>query len=326
MDKYQVYLYVVGIAFSFVAIWLAFFFKLNLVPQYVPALINGITASLSVIVGFCGTIIGIMFRDVKEDDHKTRNFYVLAMGVLLLPTSLLFSTYYYLTLGESWFEMSVRTGLSGLISAFFVFITIVLYTVRRFDAATKKQSEKAEPVKAETDKPKAVESKPIPKETGKNDEEKKTLRTIYKNLRDDNWQRGQGIWIANSILITGSLFVVFQSGFESPLTYLVALMLVAIADFLHLTTDMVTAITYKQMEKIGHEVGLDEVKKNYELDIKNKPWYPFRKGASYVLFSFLIAGYLFLWLNDLGLSVSMFFIILILNLVAIFYYMYFFKK
>jgi hypothetical protein len=157
------------------------------------------------------------------------------------------------------------------------------------------------------------------------DERKEALKTMYKNLHDDNWQRGQGVWVANSILITGSLFVVFQSEFVGALTYLVALMLVGVADFLHVTTEMVTVITYKQMEKIGHEIGLDKVKENYESDIRKNWWYPFRKVVSYVLFSFLIAGYLFLWLNDLGLSVSMFITILFLNWSGIFYYLYFKK-
>lgn len=177
----------------------------------------------------------------------------------------------------------------------------------------------------DVEKEEKANTEKVPKEPEKDEERKKALRMMYKNLRDDNWQRGQGIWIANSILITGSLFVIFQSESVSALTYLVALMLVGIANFLHLTTDVVTAITYKQMEKIGNEIGLEQVKKNYEVDIKNKWWYPFRKGASYVLFSFLIAGYLFLWLNDLGLSVSMFFIILFFNLASIFYYVYFYK-
>ena len=45
-------------------------------------------------------------------------------------------------------------------------------------------------------------------------EERENLIIEYKHMHDDNWQRGHGIWLVNSILITGSLIVAFQSVIE----------------------------------------------------------------------------------------------------------------
>lgn len=280
-----------------------------------PTIINGITASTSIIIGFTGAIIGILFQLFK-DDEGTKIILLFSGFYELVPLFALFAVYQFLIMGYT--ELTLKTALLAFALSLADIAIVLLGSFYRL-ARKENKSPTPPPMK----QPPTQEAKKG--EDEKKKEETKALKTMYKILHYDNWQRGQGIWIANSILITGSLLVVFQSQFESVQKYLVSLMLVIVANFLHLTTDVVTTITYKQMEKIGHEIGLADIKKNYELEIKNKWWYPFRKGASYVLFSFLIASYLFLWFNDLGLSVTIFVAVLSLNLVAVFYYVYFKK-
>ena len=132
-------------------------------------------------------------------------------------------------------------------------------------------------------------------------EERENLIIEYKHLHDENWQRGQGIWIVNSILITGSLIVAFQptlTGFPTPV---VSLMLVIIATVLHATGDKVTAITYERMEEIRKNLGMTESSIMYKSKIKGKWWYILRLSASYMLFTFLMGVYLFLLFNSLYL-------------------------
>ena len=66
-------------------------------------------------------------------------------------------------------------------------------------------------------------------------EERENLIVEYKHMHDDNWQRGHGIWLVNSILVTGSLIVSFQSVTEKSLSYVVALVLVMVALIIQIT-------------------------------------------------------------------------------------------
>ena len=140
-------------------------------------------------------------------------------------------------------------------------------------------------------------------------EKKKALRIVYQNFHHENWQRGQNIWVVNSILITGSLIVAFQPTLEKLLTPAVSLMLVIIAAILHATGDKFTAITYKEMEKIGALIGIVEPKEMYESEIKGKWWCVLRRSTPYLLFAFLIATYLFLMSGIPLISVTLFLII-----------------
>jgi cbb3-type cytochrome oxidase subunit 3 len=61
-------------------------------------LVNGITALTSVIVGFSGAVIGIMFREANEKrDNEARMFLFKAIILWIIPFVMLWTTYYFLT-------------------------------------------------------------------------------------------------------------------------------------------------------------------------------------------------------------------------------------
>jgi hypothetical protein len=146
-------------------------------------------------------------------------------------------------------------------------------------------------------------------------ERKKMLQVVYQNFHDENWERGQNIWVVNSILVTGSLIVAFQSLHETFLAPFVSLMLVIIAAILHATGGKITEITYKRMKKIESELGIVDPAEMYNSEMKGKWWCILRRSTPYLLFDFLIATYLFLISDIPLLSVTVFLIIFNITIV-----------
>ena len=136
-------------------------------------------------------------------------------------------------------------------------------------------------------------------------EERENLIIEYKHMHDDNWQRGHGIWLVNSILVTGSLIVAFQSIIGISWSYIVALVLVTVAFIIQITAGRVTAVTYKKMEEIRKKLGMTETSKMYKSEIEGKWWYFLRTKVAYALFFFLMAVYVFLlFTNGLEITIS----------------------
>lgn len=143
------------------------------------------------------------------------------------------------------------------------------------------------------------------------DVERNNLEIVYKHYHNENWERGQGVWLVNSILITGSLIVGFQSfqlgAFEFP-TALVSLVLIIIANFNQVTSDRVTSITYDTMQKIEEKLEISKLeelapRRMYESKIRKSKWYPVRSITPYFLYDFLIGCYLFVLFNKLSSSI-----------------------
>ena len=136
-------------AVTVVAIVWAALFNVRISPETIPILINGITSSTSVIIGFSGTIIGIMLREIDKSDRKTRVFYMLIIALLALPLTMLWSTYVFLAM--NWLETAIRYSLSGLILALYIFIAIIIYSVNSLKAeidkvlAKEQKTKKAKP-------------------------------------------------------------------------------------------------------------------------------------------------------------------------------------
>lgn len=141
-----------------------------------------------------------------------------------------------------------------------------------------------------------------------NDRERQVLILEYETLHKENWERGQNVWLVNSILITGSLIVSFQSAFEGSLPYLTSLFLVIMAFMTQATSDKVTAITYKKMERIREILGMTEPTTIYYCEIRWKWWYLIRRNVPYLLYLVLACVYLFLLLNDRYISIDVFMI------------------
>jgi cytochrome bd-type quinol oxidase subunit 2 len=126
MGKFQISIYAISITVFVAAIWTCIFLTIKVNDQVIPTLVNGITSSISVVVGFCGVIIAIMFREI--DDIKAKKFLFVAIILLLIPLTMLWSTYSFLTMNMS--ELAIRWSLSALISALYIFIAVVIYIVR----------------------------------------------------------------------------------------------------------------------------------------------------------------------------------------------------
>ena len=131
-------------------------------------------------------------------------------------------------------------------------------------------------------------------------EERENLIIEYRHLHDDILQRGHGVWLANSILVIGSLIVAFQSVAEKSLACIVALALVIVAAIIQVTAGKVTSITCRKMEQIRERLGMTETTEMFQSEIRGKLWYTLRNKTPYVLFLFLVIVYIFLLLNDFG--------------------------
>jgi hypothetical protein len=136
MNRFTAYFYAITVVVVASLIWVMFFVNVTIDPQAIPTLVNGITSSTSVIVGFCGVTIGMMFREVDKENHKAKTFYFGATFLLLIPLSMLWTTYTYLTTNLS--QLAVRNGLGGLIMALYIFISVIIYSVKSLSVETPK--------------------------------------------------------------------------------------------------------------------------------------------------------------------------------------------
>lgn len=62
MDKFRASYIGISIAVFVATLWAAILLNVGIDEQAVPTLVNGITSSMSIVVGFCGAIVGIMFQ------------------------------------------------------------------------------------------------------------------------------------------------------------------------------------------------------------------------------------------------------------------------
>jgi len=140
MNTFRLAIYTLTIVVFAAVVWACIFLNVNVNDQSIFTLVNGITASTSVIVGFSGTIIGIMFREANEkQDNEARMFFFKAIAALMIPLTMLWTTYAMLAIGGVWTPMAVRWGLSGLIMAFYVFSAVVIFIAKRLSAEIEKK-------------------------------------------------------------------------------------------------------------------------------------------------------------------------------------------
>ncbi len=141
--------YIISIVFLFSAIWSGFFLNINIEPQATPTLVNGLTTSLSIIVGFTGTIAGLFFREEKNK-RKGKIFFAAAIVIVMVPIGTLWGTYIYLAQGVDMYQFAVKSALSGLSTAMFGFTFVVIYGLTNFandeeNRKKKKANKKVEP-------------------------------------------------------------------------------------------------------------------------------------------------------------------------------------
>ncbi len=130
-------------------------------------------------------------------------------------------------------------------------------------------------------------------------EDRENLFAEYEQLHAEIRERNQRTWLINTILITGSLLVTFQSEITSNLIRFVSLMLVLIAFLLHVSAYYVSKINFDTIGEIRNDLGLTRTNRMYKSKIEGKLWNIFRGMLPWTLFIFLIVVYLLLFLNYL---------------------------
>ncbi len=130
-------------------------------------------------------------------------------------------------------------------------------------------------------------------------EEKENLLIEYNLLREEILDRDYKTWVVNSILIIGSLIVVFApitQGFSPPI---LSVVLIAAALVLHVTSERVTNVAYDRIEEISKQLRLMGPTKMYESKIAGQSWYVARRNIAYALFTVLISVYLYIIISNL---------------------------
>lgn len=113
--------------------WIWGFLPVGMNYDAIPTLVNGITSSTSLILGFCGVIIGIMFREPrqKSTNRVSTGHFVFFLIMLIIPVSILWWTYSTLAFGA--YLVSVKCGLSNLILALYIFASLIIYVIKETD-------------------------------------------------------------------------------------------------------------------------------------------------------------------------------------------------
>ena len=100
------------------AVWIT---PINLKPEYIPEILSGITACISIMIGFTPAILAIMFN--KGSGISPKEFDI-AIASLAIPIVLLLLMYYYLVIGVS-LENALRFAVTNLAVSFGIFFSII---------------------------------------------------------------------------------------------------------------------------------------------------------------------------------------------------------
>ena len=135
MDTYRTGIWIISIVTIIAVIWVGVL-NIGVGNEDVPTLANGITSSMSVIVGFCGAITGIMFREIDHSEGKKK--LVIFLLLLMVPITMLWTTYSFLTVAE--YAFAVKYALVGLIFALYIFTRLMIFVAEELTAETNKRT------------------------------------------------------------------------------------------------------------------------------------------------------------------------------------------
>jgi len=125
----------------------------KIAAQTVPTLVNGIIAATSVIIGFTGTIIGILIRDFMKDT-KARTFLILITGLFGVSFTYPWASFIFLAIGL--FEFAVKWALVGFLLSLFLFMVIILFAFSKLSLEKEEKSDTVEPDKKTKETKKTV--------------------------------------------------------------------------------------------------------------------------------------------------------------------------
>jgi hypothetical protein len=127
----------VAAIFIFALVYNGFFMQPKIDVAYVSTVINGITASTSIVLGFAGLILGLLYREVFKKNEEAKAFLLGMAFVFSIPIVYLYTVYFYLVTDN--FDSSIRTAFTGLIIASFAFVTMILYTAYKISTKEEKK-------------------------------------------------------------------------------------------------------------------------------------------------------------------------------------------
>jgi hypothetical protein len=132
MKATQVFDLLLFLLFIFVSISI-WTYSISVASEIVPTVINGVTTSISLAVGFTVASIGIAvsnptFQTSKTIEDKPR--ILLTMSLLIFAVGLLWSTYWQMLIIVD-YQLAVRTSLTGLLLAISILIDFVTFIVWR---------------------------------------------------------------------------------------------------------------------------------------------------------------------------------------------------
>lgn len=101
------------VVLSFILIWTT---DISLETQFIPTIINGVSSSISLIVGFTATAISLTVsrEEFKASQHKNRIIWT----IILLILAILFLFFTYLELIDAKYQSALRLAMSGLAISF----------------------------------------------------------------------------------------------------------------------------------------------------------------------------------------------------------------
>ena len=104
--------------------------NISLSSQVIPTVVNGIASSTSIMIGFSGTLIGLMFREINGKrglGYRSRLVVAFAIVALMWSAWQLFMA--FLDLAMSSYIEAVRSGLIGLLFSLCTFFGLAMIIV-----------------------------------------------------------------------------------------------------------------------------------------------------------------------------------------------------
>ena len=126
--------------FVFALVYNEYLMQTKIDVAYISTVINGITASTSIVLGFAGIILGLLYREIFKNDEEAKTFLFGIAVIFSIPIFYLYSVYLFLATGN--FNLSIRTAFTGLIIASFAFIAMILFTAYRISAKEENKKQK----------------------------------------------------------------------------------------------------------------------------------------------------------------------------------------
>ena len=127
MSRRDTYFYIMMLSGVFSITYAVWITPINLKPEYIPEILSGITACISIMIGFVPTVLAIVFK--KGSGISPKEFDI-AIALLAIPIVLLLLMYYYLVIGVS-LENALRFAVTNLAVSFGIFFSIIKVFVQK---------------------------------------------------------------------------------------------------------------------------------------------------------------------------------------------------